>query len=145
MITIYTIGFTKKSAETFFNLLTNSGVKKIVDIRINNTSQLAGFAKGADLAYFAKVHGIGYEHVLNFAPSKELFTLWRDKKLTWAQYEEAYLKLLEERNVAKNIRIAEYDKSCFLCSEEKPDNCHRRLLSEYLQKAIGGVDIVHLI
>jgi len=145
MTTLYTIGFTHKSAETFFNLLLNSGVKKIIDIRIHNTSQLAGFAKGTDLSYLAKVHGMRYEHHLEFAPSKELFTMWRAKKLTWAQYEEAYLNLLESRNVVKNIDIEGLNMACLLCSEHKPESCHRRLLAEYLQKAIGGIDIVHLI
>ena len=106
MIKLYTIGFTGKSAEKFFDLLRNNGVKKIVDTRINNVSQLAGFAKGSDLKFFAEEIGhMTYEHNVDFAPTKELLANYRDKKVTWEQYEIEYLNLLDMRKIAQKINV----------------------------------------
>lgn len=147
MITLYTIGFTKKSAEQFFELLKRNHVKRLVDIRINNTSQLAGFAKGKDLAYFAKeICGIGYDHVVDFAPTKELLDQWHDKIVTWKEYEQIYHSLLTQRRIANNYSLDEFDGACFLCSEETPEQCHRRLLVEYMSEMCPGeITIKHLI
>jgi uncharacterized protein (DUF488 family) len=146
MIKLYTIGFTGKSAEKFFNLLTSSGVKKIVDTRINNVSQLAGFAKGSDLKFFAKEIGdISYEHNIDFAPTKELLTRYRNKKMTWQEYEIEYLNLLDMRKVASKTDIEKLHENCLLCSEHTPEKCHRRLLAEYLQHVKNDVEIIHLI
>jgi uncharacterized protein (DUF488 family) len=146
MIKLYTIGFTGKSAEKFFNLLTSSGVKKIVDTRINNVSQLAGFAKGSDLKFFAKEIGdISYENNIDFAPTKELLTRYRNKKMTWQEYEIEYLNLLDMRKVASKTDIEKLHENCLLCSEHTPEKCHRRLLAEYLQHVKNDVEIIHLI
>ena len=146
MIKLFTIGFTEKTAETFFTLLKKAGVKKIIDTRLNNVSQLAGFAKGKDLEFFAKsIIGSGYEHTIDMAPSKELLNNYRDKKITWAQYEKEYISLLENRNILRKIDFSKLDGSCILCSEHKPDMCHRRLLAEYLKKANKEIEIIHLI
>lgn len=146
MIKLFTIGFTGKPAEKFFNLLRNSGVKKIIDTRINNVSQLAGFAKGSDLKFFAKEIGnISYEHNIDFAPTKELLSRYRDKKLTWAEYEIEYLNLLDIRKVAQKTDIEKLHESCLLCSEHTPEKCHRRLLAEYLKHVKSDVEIIHLI
>lgn len=146
MIKLYTIGFTGKPAEKFFNLLRNAGVKKIVDTRINNVSQLAGFAKGADLKFFAKEIGnMSYEHNINLAPTKELLSSYRDKQMTWQKYEEEYLNLLDKRRIAQKIEIEKLHENCLLCSEHTPEKCHRRLLAEYLNHVKGGIEIVHLI
>jgi uncharacterized protein (DUF488 family) len=146
MIKLYTIGFTGKPAEKFFNLLRNSGVKKIVDTRINNVSQLAGFAKGTDLKFFAKeIADISYEHNIDFAPTKELLSRYRDKKITWPEYELEYLNLLDMRKVAQHTDIEKLHENCLLCSEHTPEKCHRRLLAEYLQHVKNEVEIIHLI
>lgn len=146
MIKLYTIGFTGKPAEKFFNLLRNSGVKKIVDTRINNVSQLAGFAKGSDLKFFAKEIGdISYEHNIDFAPTKELLTRYRNKKMTWEEYEVEYLNLLDMRKIATKTDIEKLHGSCLLCSEHTPEKCHRRLLAEYLKHVKSDVEIIHLI
>ena len=106
MIKLFTIGFTGKPAEKFFTLLSSSGVKKIVDTGINNVSQLAGFAKGSDLKFFAREIGdISYEHNIDFAPTKELLTLYRNKKMTWEEYKIEYLNLLDLRKVATKTDI----------------------------------------
>jgi len=145
MIKLYTIGFTEKPAEAFFNLLKSSGVKQIVDTRINNVSQLAGFAKGTDLKYFARaISNISYEHNLDFAPTKELLSLYRAKKLTWHEYETEYLNLLDIRKVARKTDIGKLHENCLLCSEHKPDHCHRRLLAEYFSLVRNDIRIVHL-
>lgn len=146
MIRLFTIGFTEKTAATFFTLLKTAGVKKIIDTRLNNVSQLAGFAKGKDLEYFAKEIGnIGYEHNINLAPTKELLSSYRDKTINWAEYEAEYISILDKRNIIKNIDFEKLNDSCILCSEHKPDKCHRRLLAEYLKKENNEIEIIHLI
>lgn len=146
MIKLYTIGFTKKPAEKFFNLIREAGVKKIIDTRINNVSQLAGFAKGSDLKFFAKEIGnISYEHNIDLAPSKELLSRYRNKEMTWLEYETEYLNLLDMRKIAQKTDIEKLHKNCFLCSEHTPEKCHRRLLAEYLQHVKGDIEIIHLI
>ena len=147
MITLYTIGFTKKSAEQFFNLLKSNNVKQLVDVRISNSSQLAGFAKGKDLEFFVKeICHIPYRHITDFAPSKELLDRWHKQEVTWEEYEKIYIRLLKERNVLRDYGVKSFDGSCFLCSEDTPEQCHRRLLAEYLQEhSKEKVTIVHLI
>ena len=146
MIKLYTIGFTNKSAEFFFTLLKKNDVKKIVDIRINNISQLAGFAKGPDLKFFAEEIGhIGYEHNIDLAPTKELLTRYRDKKMTWSEYEIEYLNLLDKRKISKNINVDLLHQNCLLCSEHEPEKCHRRLLAEYLKQTRKDIEIIHLV
>lgn len=147
MITLYTIGFTKKSAEKFFELLKNNGVKQLVDIRISNNSQLAGFAKGKDLAYFVKqICGINYQHIVDFAPTKELLDKWHKQAVTWEDYIVEYTSMLKSRDIIQKYGIKRFDGACFLCSEETPEICHRRLLVEYLKDhSTEEVHIVHLI
>lgn len=146
MIRLYTIGFTEKTAATFFTLLKTAGVKKIIDTRLNNVSQLAGFAKGKDLEYFAKEIGdMGYEHNINLAPTKELLSSYRDKTITWAEYETAYISLLDARNIIQDMDFEKLNDNCLLCSEHKPEMCHRRLLAEYLQEENKEIEIIHLI
>ena len=128
MIKLYTIGFTKKNAEKFFGLLKSNEVNKIVDTRINNTSQLSGFAKGNDLKFFAKeLNDINYQHNLDFAPTKELLSQYRKGDLTWDKYEKEYLDLLDFRKVSKKVDIKKLHKNCLLCSEHTAEKCHRRL------------------
>jgi uncharacterized protein (DUF488 family) len=146
MIKLYTIGFTGKSAEKFFGLLKRSDVKKIVDTRINNVSQLAGFAKGADLKYFSwEIAHVSYEHKLDFAPTKELLDRYRKKQMSWPQYELEYLDLLDRRKIARQIDIDSLHENCLLCSEHTPEKCHRRLLAEYLKQIRNDIEIIHLI
>ena len=145
MIKLYTIGFTKKNAESFFGLLKSNKVKNIVDTRIKTNSQLSGFAKADDLAYFAKeIAQISYEHQLDFAPTKELLSKYRKKEMTWAEYEVAYLNLLDMRKVGKKVDIEKLHKNCLLCSEHTAEKCHRRLLAEYLKEINSDVAIIHL-
>ncbi|MCF2447778.1 DUF488 domain-containing protein [Dyadobacter sp. CY345] len=146
MINLFTIGFTKKPAETFFKLLKDSDIKRLVDTRINNVSQLSGFAKGSDLQFFAREIGnISYDHNLDFAPTKELLYLYRTKKLSWNEYETEYLNLLDIRKIAQKINVENLHQNCLLCSEHKPDKCHRRLLAEYLKQVRNDIQITHLI
>lgn len=145
MIKLYTIGFTKKNAEKFFNLLTSNKVNKIVDTRINNTSQLSGFAKGDDLKFFAKeINDINYQHNLDFAPTKELLSKYRKGDMTWDKYEQEYLDLLDVRKISKKIDIKNLHNNCLLCSEHTAEKCHRRLLAEYFQEVNSDVEIIHL-
>lgn len=146
MIKLFTIGFTEKSAEEFFNLLRSNKVKKIMDIRLNNVSQLSGYAKGSDLKFFAKeICKIEYEHNVDFAPTKEILSRYRDEKITWQEYESEYLKLLDMRKIAQKIDINKLHMNCLLCSENTPENCHRRLLAQYLKHLNKNIKIIHLI
>ena len=145
MIELYTIGFTKKNAEKFFNLLSSGDVNKIVDTRINNTSQLSGFAKANDLKFFAKeIADIEYFHNIDFAPTKELLSMFRKKEITWDEYEIEYLNLLDMRKIKEKVNIEELHKNCLLCSEHDVDKCHRRLLAEYFKEVNPNVKITHL-
>jgi uncharacterized protein (DUF488 family) len=146
VIQLYTIGFTNKSAQQFFKLLKEGSVTKIVDTRISNASQLAGFAKGQDLAFFAEaVGGMGYEHNLDFAPTKDLLDQYRGKKISWETYAIEYLNLLDRRKIAQKTDIESLHRHCLLCSEHGPEHCHRRLLAEYFQALRKDVEIVHLM
>ena len=145
MIKLYTIGFTNKSAQEFFMLLEQHRIKKIIDTRINNTSQLSGFAKGRDLAFFARrLAKIDYEHILDFAPTKEMLSQYRKKEISWDEYRGAYLDLLQSRDIKRTVAITTLHRGCLLCSEHEPDFCHRRLLAEYLQQLNPEVEIIHL-
>lgn len=143
---LYTIGFAGKSAEEFFSLLKKAGVKILLDIRLNNVSQLAGFTKGKDLAYFVKEILAGqYYHMTDLTPTKELLKKYQADE-DWQSYEKEFLSLLERRNVENKIN-AELLKgpTVLLCSEKTPEKCHRRLTSEYLQKKIlSSYTIEHL-
>lgn len=146
MPTLYTIGFTGKSARQFFKLLQEADVATLTDTRINNTSQLSGFAKGNDLAFFVQAIGnMRYEHVLEFAPTKELLARYRAQKISWQEYETEYLNLLDLRKVASKIDVKSLHRHCLLCSEHGPEQCHRRLLAEYLQQKHQDVEIIHLM
>ena len=143
---LFTIGFTQKSAEQFFTLLTNAGVKRVLDIRLNNKSQLAGFSKSEDLEYFLRtIGGIGYRHVAEMAPTQPLLDKARKGKGSWDSFEKSFLKLMEQRRVEKAVDRKELADACLLCSEHEPDHCHRRLVAEYLDRKLGGIEIVHLV
>lgn len=145
MIKLFTIGFTKKTAEHFFETLIKNNVVKIIDIRINNRSQLAGFAKVADLKYFAKtIANIEYIYLPDFAPTKELLSDYQNKRIDWTGYEKMYRQLIEQRNIKTKYDISSFNNACFLCSEETPEQCHRRLLVEFFQEVNSDIQIIHL-
>ncbi|MDP2908088.1 MAG: DUF488 domain-containing protein [Nanoarchaeota archaeon] len=139
---IYTIGFTKKSLGEFIDLLKKNGVQKVVDIRLNPSSQLSGFAIQRDLKYTLKRESIGYEHILELAPDEPLLEKYRKDK-NWAEYEKSFSKLMERRNAKEILKklLSEGKTLCLLCSEDKANKCHRRLVAELLDK---DVEIIHL-
>ena len=144
---IYTIGFTKKSASSFFGALKDSGAKRVVDVRLNNKSQLAGFAKKDDLTFFLKeLRGVNleYVHVPDLAPTQELLSDYRNRKISWNTYESMFLKLMEERHIEETVPKDVLEDSCLLCSEHEPDHCHRSLVVKYLQKRWGDIEVDHL-
>ena len=144
-MTIYTIGFTKKSAEIFFTRLREARVKRLVDIRLNNLSQLAGFAKRDDLRFFTReICGIEYVHVPELAPTQDILDAFKKQKGDWRVYERQFLDLMRGRRIEENVPRELVDGGCLLCSEEKPDECHRRLVAEYLREKWGDVEIEHI-
>ncbi|QOL50536.1 DUF488 domain-containing protein [Massilia litorea] len=146
-IEVSTIGFTKKSAETFFSLLRNANVRTVLDVRLNNTSQLAGFAKKADLRFLlSELLGVQYIELGELAPEKEMLQRYQLKEMTWDDYASAYLELLARRRVESNLDVSLFDGGCLLCSEDKPHQCHRRLAVEYLNSRWNGkLKISHLV
>lgn len=141
---LFTIGFTKTSAENFFDRLKRAGARAIVDVRLNNVSQLAGFAKRDDLKYFSKaICGIDYRHVPKMAPTQDILDKYKKDKGDWAEYESKFLDLMQARHI-ENIDRELLDGGCLLCSEDKPHHCHRRLVAEYLKRHWDNVEIVHL-
>ena len=142
---LYTIGFTKTSAKIFFSKLRDAGVTKLVDIRLNNVSQLAGFAKRDDLIFFLnELCNCGYIHLPDFAPTKEILDAYKKKQIDWNEYVRRFSKLINERKIEKKITAEELNNACLLCSEPTPEQCHRRLVAEYLSEKLGGIEIKHL-
>jgi len=145
-VEIFTIGFTKKSARDFFEKLRGAGVRRVVDVRLNNTSHLAGFSKMGDLEYFLEnVLHAGYVHLPILAPTQEMLDAYKKNGGDWAVYERDFLALMASREIEKNVPREVVDGGCLLCSEEKPHYCHRRLVAEYLQGKWGGVRVEHLV
>lgn len=147
-VNIHTIGFTKKTAEHFFNALKINGVIRIIDTRLNNNSQLSGFAKAKDLEFFLrKICDIDYEYRAELAPTKKILDDYKNKKITWDQYAEEYLNLMEQRIISSKLSSLDVDNGCLLCSEDKPHHCHRRLLAEYLKQQWSNqkTDINHIL
>jgi len=142
---LYTIGFTQKSAKDFFGLLEKHGVERLIDTRINNVSQLAGFAKGKDLEFFVRrILNIPYEHREEYAPTKDLLSRYRKGSVSWDNYEIEYLSLLRDRKILEKLDISHLENACLMCSEHEPHHCHRRLLAEYLQDKYPDIEIIHL-
>ena len=143
---IYSIGFTQKCASEFFGTLKAHGIERLLDVRLNNTSQLAGFAKQADLAYFLReICGAAYEHEPLLAPTQEMLDAYKKRKGDWGAYEEAFIGLMNSRRVESAIDKESFKrKTVLLCSEPTAEHCHRRLVLEYLQKHWEGVEILHL-
>ena len=143
---LFTIGFTKKSAREFFTKLKEASVRRLVDIRLNNTSQLAGFAKKDDLAYFLQeIGGIEYVHLPELAPTQDILDAYKQQKGDWQVYETQFLKLMADRQVERTVPKTLLDRGCLLCSEETPAHCHRRLVAEYLAAKWGDIRITHLV
>ena len=142
---LFTIGFTKKSAEVFFGRIASAGVQRLVDVRLNNVSQLAGFAKKDDLRYFLKaICNIGYEHLPELAPTQEMLDAYKKQKGDWEVYERQFLELIRTRRIEDSAGRLLLDGDCLLCSEETPEHCHRRLVAEYLRDKWGDVEITHI-
>lgn len=142
---IYTIGFTKKTARQFFETLCGSGARRLVDVRLNNVSQLAGFAKKQDLAYFVeKICRMEYVHLPVLAPTQDILDHYKKEKGDWQAYERSFLRLIKERQIEREVPEELIADGCLLCSEDEPTHCHRRLVAEYLKEHWRGVEIHHL-
>ena len=143
---IYSIGFTKTTAEGFFTRLTDNRVERVLDVRLNTSSQLAGFAKGRDLPFFLSAIGqIDYEHEPLLCPSAEILDSYKKRgDMPWAEYEERFLALMDERRVAERLDRGAFERrTALLCSEDTPEHCHRRLVIEYLSEHWQDVRGVH--
>ena len=143
---IFTIGFTKKNAESFFGYLRDSKIETLIDVRLNNVSQLAGFAKRDDLKFFLReLCGAEYEHAPELAPTKEILNAYKKKEISWESYEDKFLNLMSQRSIEKNITNSILNNGCLLCSEHEPHFCHRRLVVEYLNKYSDiNLEVKHL-
>jgi uncharacterized protein (DUF488 family) len=143
---LFTIGFTGKSAEKFFGLLESSKATNVIDIRINRTSQLAGFAKEQDLRFFVpKLAGMRYQVWEDLAPTKELLASYRDKKISWEEFAIKYQDLIKMRGVLEKSSQTDFENSVLLCSENGPENCHRTVLAELIAERFTEIRIISLI
>jgi uncharacterized protein (DUF488 family) len=145
-VDVTTIGFTKTTAERFFARIKSAGVKKVVDVRLHNTSQLAGFAKADDLSYFLKeICGADYVHQPLLAPTDDILKAFKRDKGDWGVYQRVFLDLMGQRKIEERLRPDMFQGSCLLCSEDTPHHCHRRLVCEYLNGKWGGaLNVRHL-
>jgi uncharacterized protein (DUF488 family) len=142
---VFTIGFTKTTAERFFARIQKSGAKRILDVRLNNVSQLAGFAKRDDLRYFLRaICSVDYIHRPELAPTQELLDAYKKDGGAWPDYERGFLALMAKRRIEDVVPREQVEGACLLCSEDKPHHCHRRLVVEYLQGKWGDLSIEHL-
>ncbi len=142
---IFTIGFTKTSAQGFFDRLLGKPITKLVDVRLRPSSQLAGFAKQADLEYFLREIGqMDYFHMPELTPTQEMLKEYQAKAIDWDEYERRFTHLIDERNISKILNPKDLENSVLLCSEDEPSKCHRRLLVEFLADKWGNVNIHHL-
>lgn len=143
---VFTIGFTQRGASDFFESIRKADIQRVIDVRLNNQSQLAGFSKKSDLKYFlSELCHADYIHVPEFAPTKELLDAYKKDRGHWDAYAEAFTALLEQRRVESKVSRELFDHGCLLCSERKPHHCHRRLVVEYLNDKWGGcLDVSHL-
>ena len=143
---LFTIGFTGKSAEKFFGLLETSKATKLIDIRINRTSQLAGFAKEQDLEFFLpKLAGIEYLVREDLAPTKELLASYRDKEITWEEFSQKYQDLVNARGALEAYSATDFENSVLLCSENEAEKCHRTLLADLIVKRFPNFRVTNLI
>ena len=143
---LFTIGFTKKTAESFFETLRKSGARRLIDVRLYNVSQLAGFSKKDDLKYFLKtICGMDYLHMPDLGPTEDLFNAYKKKGGSWPEYERAFNVLLKNRAIEKTLDKKLIDEACLLCTEDWPDHCHRRLVAEYLEQRWDDVTVEHLV
>jgi uncharacterized protein (DUF488 family) len=146
-VEIFTIGFTRTTAEGFFDRLKSHGIERLLDVRLNNRSQLAGFAKRDDLAYFLReLVGAEYEHAPTLAPTQDILDDFKKRKeMPWEEYEDRFLGLMREREIESKLSPEEFSRrTVLLCSESTPENCHRRLVAEYLRDRWKDVEIIHL-
>lgn len=144
-INIFTIGFAGKSAREFFAKLKEAGVKRVIDVRLNNASQLAGFTKKNDLEYFLQeIDGLDYVHMPDLAPTKNLLDAYKKKNIDWSEYERQFRELIAKRHIENLVVPEQADRACFLCSEGKSEKCHRRIVAEYLRQRWQNVVIRHL-
>jgi uncharacterized protein (DUF488 family) len=146
MTQVFTIGFTETTAEHFFDRLFSNGVRKVIDVRLWNRSQLSGFAKANDLSYFLdRLGGVTYQHEPLLAPTDELLRAYRGKGLSWTEYETSFLALMRSREVERRLSPDSFSDACLLCSEKLHHRCHRRLAVEYLCEKWGsGLSIKHI-
>ena len=142
---VYSIGFTKKTAEQFFGLLKETGIRRLLDVRLNNVSQLAGFAKRDDLRFFLRtICEVEYIHEPLLAPTQEMLDAYKKRKGDWSVYEKQFLELMATRHIEETVPKDIVNEGCLLCSEDKPHHCHRRLVAEYLASHWPDVQINHL-
>jgi uncharacterized protein (DUF488 family) len=146
MATVFTIGFTKRSAASFFNAIREAGVKRLLDVRLNNSSQLAAFAKKDDLAYFLEaICKAEYMHEPLLAPTQEMLDTYKKAKGSWSEYEKQFLALMQQRRIEETLDPCIFDvPTVLLCSEATAEHCHRRLVIEYLQKRWADLSVIHL-
>ena len=145
LVKVFTIGYAGKNAREFFTILKQTGIRKVIDVRLYNTSQLAGFTKRQDIEYFLQsIVDAEYAHLPIMAPTKQLLNSYKKGLISWQQYETQFKSIITQRQIEKHIIPQDMNMACFLCSEAKAGNCHRRLVAEYLAGLWPIISIIHL-
>lgn len=143
---LFTIGFAETSAARFFDLLRTAGVKRLIDVRLNNTSQLSGYSKRDDLKFFLdEICNVEYRHEPRLAPTQDMLDRYKKRKGSWQEYERGFNELMETRAIENVVSRDSLDSACLLCSEKSPDQCHRRLVAQYLQNHWRDLTVTHLV
>jgi uncharacterized protein (DUF488 family) len=144
-VQLFTIGFTQKPAEDFFGKLKRSGARRVLDVRLNNVSQLSGFAKRKDLEFFLReLCQMDYVHMPELAPTQDMLDEYKKNKGAWSIYEAKFLDLMRRGEIERRVDPELVRDGCLLCSEDKAHHCHRRLVAEYLQQHWGNIELRHL-
>jgi uncharacterized protein (DUF488 family) len=144
-VKLFTIGFTKRSAQDFFGSIKKNKVKTLIDIRLNNVSQLAGYTKREDLKYFLEaICNVNYMHITDLAPTEIILKKYRNKEINWGEYERLFTELLKNRKPEKAVNIEILENACLLCSETTTDFCHRRLVADYFKDIYKDIEIIHI-
>ena len=145
MIELFTIGFTKKSADVFFESLKKNNIKTLIDIRLNNVSQLAGFTKKEDLKYFLKnICNVDYQHIADLAPTDDILKRYKTKEINWVEYESLFKDLLNTRHPENYIKLEQLNYACLLCSEHDATYCHRKIVAEYFKSIYENIIVNHI-
>lgn len=141
MLKIYTIGTNGKNKEIFAEILNAVDVNTVIDVRLWRQSRFVPWTSGTNLQ---RMLGDKYKYIPELTPTLDLLTKIKNGTINWAEYEQIFNDILKKRRIENLFTPDTINKVCFLCAEKTAENCHRRLVAEYLQQHFPDIEIVHL-